>query len=153
MYLAFLFLMCRRPPRSTRTDTLFPYTTLFRSDDKNGFEARVALNHREEYLRQFGQNQNTGAFGSEPTFENPNLQIDFSTSYQLTKQVNVFFEALNLTHAVQRTQDRKSAESGKSVSVRVDLGGRRTLKKKIKHTRTTHTTKQKDKKHTTYINI
>src|SRR3546814_3901314 len=23
--------MCRRPPRSTRTDTLFPYTTLFRS--------------------------------------------------------------------------------------------------------------------------
>src|SRR3546814_17778787 len=27
----FLFLMIRRPPRSTRTDTLFPYTTLFRS--------------------------------------------------------------------------------------------------------------------------
>src|SRR3546814_9671249 len=26
--------MIRRPPRSTRTDTLFPYTTLFRSDDK-----------------------------------------------------------------------------------------------------------------------
>src|SRR3546814_10283593 len=26
------FLMTRRPPRSTRTDTLFPYTTLFRSD-------------------------------------------------------------------------------------------------------------------------
>src|SRR3546814_7800849 len=28
----FFFLMRRRPPRSTRTDTLFPYTTLFRSD-------------------------------------------------------------------------------------------------------------------------
>src|SRR3546814_19246371 len=27
----FVFLMIRRPPRSTRTDTLFPYTTLFRS--------------------------------------------------------------------------------------------------------------------------
>src|SRR3546814_14358254 len=27
------FLMIRRPPRSTRTDTLFPYTTLFRSAD------------------------------------------------------------------------------------------------------------------------
>src|SRR3546814_13044506 len=26
------FVMIRRPPRSTRTDTLFPYTTLFRSD-------------------------------------------------------------------------------------------------------------------------
>src|SRR3546814_13897158 len=28
---SFFFLMIRRPPRSTRTDTLFPYTTLFRS--------------------------------------------------------------------------------------------------------------------------
>src|SRR3546814_13699588 len=27
------FLMIRRPPRSTRTDTLFPYTTLFRSHE------------------------------------------------------------------------------------------------------------------------
>src|SRR3546814_8300272 len=29
----FFFLMTRRPPRSTRTDTLFPYTTLFRSQE------------------------------------------------------------------------------------------------------------------------
>src|SRR6056297_2445870 len=29
--MVFFFLMRRRPPRSTRTDTLFPYTTLFRS--------------------------------------------------------------------------------------------------------------------------
>src|SRR3546814_15414290 len=29
--LFFFFLMIRRPPRSNRTDTLFPYTTLFRS--------------------------------------------------------------------------------------------------------------------------
>src|SRR3546814_6699392 len=29
----FFFLTIRRPPRSTRTDTLFPYTTLFRSPD------------------------------------------------------------------------------------------------------------------------
>src|SRR3546814_15063078 len=29
--MSFCFLMIRRPPRSTRTDTLFPYTTLFRS--------------------------------------------------------------------------------------------------------------------------
>src|SRR3546814_20751920 len=29
---SFFFLMIRRPPRSTRTDTLFPYTTLFRSN-------------------------------------------------------------------------------------------------------------------------
>src|SRR3546814_6647519 len=30
------FLMIRRPPSSTRTDTLFPYTTLFRSGDGGG---------------------------------------------------------------------------------------------------------------------
>src|SRR3546814_3766584 len=32
----FFFLMRRRPPRSTRTDTLFPYTTLFRSRGSEG---------------------------------------------------------------------------------------------------------------------
>src|SRR3546814_1170723 len=31
MVVYFFFLMIRRPPESTRTDTLFPYTTLFRS--------------------------------------------------------------------------------------------------------------------------
>src|SRR3546814_14483785 len=31
MFIVVFFLMIRRPPRSTRTDTLFPYTTLFRS--------------------------------------------------------------------------------------------------------------------------
>src|SRR3546814_14170667 len=42
----FFFLMIRRPPRSTRTDTLFPYTTLFRSGCRSapglGGVARVA---------------------------------------------------------------------------------------------------------------
>src|SRR3546814_17667524 len=33
--LSFFFLMLRRPPRSTRTDTLFPYTTLFRSGQED----------------------------------------------------------------------------------------------------------------------
>src|SRR3546814_6106304 len=37
----FLFLMIRRPPRSTRTDTLFPYTTLFRSVEDVGILAGV----------------------------------------------------------------------------------------------------------------
>src|SRR3546814_19543340 len=33
-FICVVFLMIRRPPRSTRTDTLFPYTTLFRSPDQ-----------------------------------------------------------------------------------------------------------------------
>src|SRR3546814_3366566 len=38
----FFFLMNRRPPRSTRTDTLFPYTTLFRSACRRDLIARQA---------------------------------------------------------------------------------------------------------------
>src|SRR3546814_4340911 len=34
--------MIRRPPRSTRTDTLFPYTTLFRSPISEGVSFRLA---------------------------------------------------------------------------------------------------------------
>src|SRR3546814_4232862 len=33
--------MIRRPPKTTRTDTLFPYTTLFRSDDTRLDDATV----------------------------------------------------------------------------------------------------------------
>src|SRR3546814_17773294 len=40
MFFVFFFLRIRLPPRSTRTDTLFPYTTLFRSDVAPAFLAR-----------------------------------------------------------------------------------------------------------------
>src|SRR3546814_9411809 len=40
--LVFFFLMIRRPPRSTRTDTLFPYTTLFRSAGCRADDEEVA---------------------------------------------------------------------------------------------------------------
>src|SRR3546814_14385648 len=39
------FLMLRRPPRSTRTDTLFPYTTLFRSGRYPGRGSPAVLRH------------------------------------------------------------------------------------------------------------
>src|SRR3546814_12176571 len=44
--------MIRRPPRSTRTDTLFPYTTLFRSDDEALDAIRDALDAGGESARQ-----------------------------------------------------------------------------------------------------
>src|SRR3546814_13333299 len=37
--------MIRRPPRSTRTDTLFPYTTLFRSNSEGIFTDYAAAKH------------------------------------------------------------------------------------------------------------
>src|SRR3546814_16976371 len=39
--------MIRRPPRSTRTDTLFPYTTLFRSADRHRLGARDPAESRD----------------------------------------------------------------------------------------------------------
>ncbi len=52
--------------------------------DKHDIEVRVAANWRDEYLLQFGQNQNNSAFGAEPTYVNSSLQIDLSSSYQIT---------------------------------------------------------------------
>src|SRR3546814_15866451 len=41
-FVYFFFLMIRLPPRSTRTDTLFPYTTLFRSlEPRRPLDARI----------------------------------------------------------------------------------------------------------------
>src|SRR3546814_18917030 len=44
----FFSLMIRRPPRSTRTDTLFPYTTLFRSalNDISRSRTTIVIAHR-----------------------------------------------------------------------------------------------------------
>src|SRR3546814_15026332 len=55
----FFFLMIRRPPRSTRTDTLFPYTTLFRSGRGtrlNGSTA-TALRHRTPLAEMTGRSE------------------------------------------------------------------------------------------------
>src|SRR3546814_14316064 len=54
--------MIRRPPRSTRTDTLFPYTTLFRSG-RNFFTARANLPRsvRERALDKYLANPPDGA--------------------------------------------------------------------------------------------
>src|SRR3546814_15406119 len=61
------FLIIRRPPRSTRTDTLFPYTTLFRShmvDTVLSFEGERS--HQYRILRalknRFGGTDEIGVF-------------------------------------------------------------------------------------------
>src|SRR3546814_7559559 len=56
LLLLFFFLMRRRPPRSTRTDTLFPYTTLFRSLPHGplGDGARAAVNGVADPQRPHG---------------------------------------------------------------------------------------------------
>src|SRR3546814_8841756 len=52
LFLCF-FLMIRRPPRSTRTDTLFPYTTLFRSQCfRLGLSNRAARQRAARYIQR-----------------------------------------------------------------------------------------------------
>src|SRR3546814_19787430 len=101
--------MIRRPPRSTRTDTLFPYTTLFRSTI--GELARVAR-------------------GDRVAFAHHRLQArkPFERRVGAVALVLVGDDVLEADFL----GDRQSVVSGKSVSVRVDQGGRRSLK--IKHT-------------------
>src|SRR3546814_17063311 len=55
------FLMRRRPPRSTRTDTLFPYTTLFRS---LVFDARAVDPHAAllDIALRFGSGRDQASF-------------------------------------------------------------------------------------------
>src|SRR3546814_4193393 len=56
------FLMIRRPPRSTRTDTLFPYTTLFRSDPIASIAESVGFASRSHFSSRFRER-----YGEDPT--------------------------------------------------------------------------------------
>src|SRR3546814_18647849 len=110
--------MIRRPPRSTRTDTLFPYTTLFRSPYALQTSILIlfgilfcwvsagfwtALMGFLELLTGHGKYRISGASaGNEP------IPKDARTALV----------------------DRTTVVSGTSVSVRVDIGGRRILNKK-----------------------
>src|SRR3546814_13172632 len=50
-----VFLMIRRPPRSTRTDTLFPYTTLFRSHPPAGMQGQVDVGQEQAFAAPEGE--------------------------------------------------------------------------------------------------
>src|SRR3546814_18784679 len=59
--------MIRQPPRSTRTDTLFPYTTLFRSTGEDERHEDIACDvERGEYrdAEQRGERKGTDRYGA-----------------------------------------------------------------------------------------
>src|SRR3546814_14978460 len=115
--------MIRRPPRSTRTDTLFPYTTLFRSvwywNRYPGIRCDT-----ESYI-YIPMIEEVGSIPSEKYSRGSEIHghlLKIARRYDLYR------------NACLQTGDRKSVVSGKSVSVRVDLGGRGIIKKKkLKH--------------------
>src|SRR3546814_15737026 len=57
--------MIRRPPRSTRTDTLFPYTTLFRSDDEAADMLRKMAWEAAQFVQQYREALHGGRVGIE----------------------------------------------------------------------------------------
>src|SRR3546814_8330477 len=66
--LDFFFVIIRRPPRSTRTDTLFPYTTLFRSIEegqqrRQRAQARTALGDQQRVDRAAERRIDAGGHG------------------------------------------------------------------------------------------
>src|SRR3546814_13339853 len=64
----FFFLMILRPPRSTRTDTLFPYTTLFRSLHRVlSLRRRSPPSESSSRLRQRRSRQTPEHYGPPPS--------------------------------------------------------------------------------------
>src|SRR3546814_21023326 len=59
--LSFFFLMIRRPPRSTRTDTLFPYTTLFRSRRASNSRSSPSMTRAARNIRQAARSRRSGS--------------------------------------------------------------------------------------------
>src|SRR3546814_14504642 len=70
-YIVVFFLMIGRPPRSTRTDTLFPYTTLFRSE-------KPARDHQHQHAANFpALRRRPSARGMDPHVKSHALVLDF----------------------------------------------------------------------------
>src|SRR3546814_17683237 len=68
--------MIRRPPRSTRTDTLFPYTTLFRSQGQHGRDPRrLGGAQPRGVMPEITLRARIGAIGADPGFGD--VEIDF----------------------------------------------------------------------------
>src|SRR3546814_17280832 len=130
--------MIRRPPRSTRTDTLFPYTTLFRSPIREDFLCvretdmyEVKADALEESFDAVLQAEKIAALeadmaalkGQVVAAQRPAL--DGVKGGSIDPQRAAFVERY-----LRRGLDRKSVVSGKRVAVRVDPGGRGYIKKK-----------------------
>src|SRR3546814_7790189 len=93
------FLMIRRPPRSTRTDTLFPYTTLFRSCRS----ARVGAKSNTKQIGFFTSSR----FGSSPS----GLWIDQGRSEEHTSELQ---SLMRTSYAVLCLNKKKTYDSDHS---------------------------------------
>src|SRR3546814_20997779 len=127
--------MIRRPPRSTRTDTLFPYTTLFRSWTVEGLTHTRKARTVADRLHHL-----PGVIEAEASAAGT-VRVEFSRSETTEADISKALADIGVQHrpapgmpeavaAKPHRQDRKSVGSGKRGSVSVGLGGCREMKKK-----------------------
>src|SRR3546814_12759996 len=128
--------MLRRPPRSTLTDTLFPYTTLFRSDvhalDRRAYPAGAELDDAEAQARE----------ALEHAAHHHRLKVEFRSHVRDQHEIGadrflaagadrdfgflagtVLEDVRIATPALAQPLDRQSDGVGKSEGVRGDSGG------------------------------
>src|SRR3546814_16270371 len=110
--------MIRRPPRSTRTDTLFPYTTLFRSRQSSAIDADRQPGPRHE---RTGRTACRSGRTIPPAVRCPERE---------RPRVEQGAKPCRTCNGGGGRTDRKSVVQGERVSVRVDLVGGRVVKKK-----------------------
>src|SRR3546814_15338850 len=129
--------MLRRPPRSTRTDTLLPYTTLFRSQGQCGKSGSTPMSTRcpaqdrvaaSCVLLLAGPGHLGAAVPAHPMRTRLVARRARTDRFDLRRARR---KSTERTHRPHR-QDRKSGRWGKGGSVRVDLCGGGYLKKKKK---------------------
>jgi len=70
--------------------------------ERGPFQARIAVNWRDGYLSQIGQPQDP----YEPTFVNPYTQVDASFCYKISKKVEYYGYATNLTGSALSSHGR-----------------------------------------------
>jgi iron complex outermembrane receptor protein len=83
---------------------------------RHGLQARVTVQWQGDELIGAGQigtgqEQSGGDYAPEPVYLASSTEVDFSTQYALTHNLNVYFEALNLTDAVYHTYGRFSNQT------------------------------------------
>src|SRR3546814_18695626 len=148
MLMLFFFFMIRRPPRSTRTDTLFPYTALFRADlPRRCRHDRKRRGGGRLHVHQDGRQhadpaRNDEGFGKAPRSAalpaRPSVDDRQSRSRQAGDDAHQrgmlagarFGLAGEGLPVVSSWGDRTSAVWGKGESVGVDRGGRGRMRKK-----------------------
>jgi iron complex outermembrane receptor protein len=77
----------------------------------HGLQARLTVQWQGDQLTGATQEQNGGLYAPEPVYLKGSTEVDFSTQYDLTRNMNVFFEALNLTDTVYHTYGRFSNQT------------------------------------------